>query len=39
MFSWEFSETDTEHRQAAASVFTPLSSSDNLSTGYEQLSY
>ena len=42
MFSWEtyeFSETAIEHSRAAVSVFTLLSSSDNLSTGYEQLSF
>ena len=42
MLSWksyEFPETTKEHRWAAASVFTLLSSSDNLLTGYEELSY
>ena len=36
--SYEFSETVIEHRRAAAFVFTLLSSSDSLSTGYKQLS-
>ena len=39
MFSWEtyeFPETALEHRQEVASVFTLLSSSDNLSADYEQ---
>ena len=34
-----FFKTATEHRWAAASVLTILLSSDNLFTGYEQLSY
>ena len=38
LFPWktyEFSETALEHRRAAPSIFTLLSNSDNLSTGYE----
>ena len=37
-YPWFF-KTAAEQRWAAASVFTFLSSSDNLLTGYEQLSY
>ena len=34
-----FFKTATEHREEAASALTPLLSSDNLLTGYEQLHY
>ena len=42
IYSWEtcgFFLLTIEHRRAAASVFTLLLSTHNLSTGYEQLGY